>query len=296
VARLEAGNVPWLQSYGKNWQAQPPLEMTLMDGYLLVASNYPKYFELATSAARSIRFFDTEREICLACDDENRLPPESRDLFDHVVILPNTADLKGTEHHLYLDRVTPFQRTLYVDADCLLANRRIHEVWKKLEEYHVTFPGRKLTRGNWRVDIPQLLEKMQIEYVVQLNGGVFYFDRSPESQAFFRTAQALFETQRDEITVKHGSGDGYANEPIWGVTMAMRKTPIFPLSQHLNVSTLRAERWAIDSEPYIQLWKDKRKWTPVFCHFLGLGGDKCPNDLYHTFRSLLKLRADSVER
>jgi hypothetical protein len=260
------------------------------EGYLLVATNNQKYFRLAGNAARSIRFFDDTRHICLACDDESAIAPEDRGCFDQVVTLSRT-DLKGTEHHLYLDRVSPFERTLYVDSDCLLANPRIGEIWNKLASYDVTFPGRKITEGVWRVDITQLRQLLNLDYVVQLNGGVFYFNRSPAAARFFETAQQLFEQQRGRITTKHNTGGGLANEPIWGATMALTQASIFPLSEHLNVSTLRTERWSIDSEPRIQLWKDNATWSPVFCHFLGLGGAKCPNDLYRAFSALTSTKS-----
>jgi hypothetical protein len=260
------------------------------EGYLLVASNSRKYFTLAASAARSIRFFDSQRQICLACDDEAAIAPEDRPVFDHVVKLPR-AELKGTEHHLYINLISPFERTLYVDSDCLLSSPRIGEIWGKLAGYNVTFPGRKITEGTWRVNIVELRQLLGLDYVVQLNGGVFYFDRSLQAATFFETAQQLFEKQRAQITTKHNSGGGLANEPIWGATMALTGSAIFPLTEHLNVSTLRTERWSIESAPCIRLWKDNATWSPVFCHFLGLGGPKCPNDLYRAFAALTSTKS-----
>src|SRR5688500_5533863 len=103
-----------------------------MEGYVLVATGPEKYFAMAATAARSIRFYDPGRGICLACDNEASIAPGDRPLYDHVVKLRDVDRLRGTEHHLYLNRVSPFERTLYVDADCLLANDRIHETWKLL--------------------------------------------------------------------------------------------------------------------------------------------------------------------
>ncbi len=257
-----------------------------MEGYVLVATGRTNYFSMAAAAARSIKFFDNSRGICLACDDEDHVRNDDRCLFDQVVKLPHVERLRGTEHHLYLNEISPFARTIYIDADCLLASAKIHDIWKQLENYHVTFPGRRITEGTWRMDIADLRRKFDIEYVVQLNGGVFYFDRSEQSDTFFATAQNLFENRQRVITCRHNTGGGLANEPVWGVTMALTQSKIFPLSEHLNVSTLRTERWAIDSTPSIRLWKDKAIWTPIICHFLGLGGPKCPNDLYRAFVAL----------
>ena len=260
-----------------------------MDGYILVASGPTRYFEMAAAAARSIRYFDKSRGICLACDNPANLSPEDRGAFDHVVRLQHTDTRRGTEHHVYLDQLTPFDRTLYVDGDCLMSNPRIEEIWETLKPYKVTFPGRKLTEGVWRkgVDVGRLRELLDLDYVVQCNGGVFYFDRSIESRHFFGVAQDLFENRRFEISVRHVRGKGMANEPIWGCTMAITGQPIFPLSEHLNVSTMNVERWRVDGKPSIHLWKQGQEFDPVICHFLGLDGPKCPNDLYAAFQRAL---------
>jgi hypothetical protein len=264
-----------------------------MEGYILVATGPQKYFDMAIQAARSIRYFDRDRGICLACDNEASIPEAGRDLFTKICRLERIDELRGTEHHLYLNAISPFSRTIYVDADCLMANNRIHGIWDALRDYHVTFPGRKLSDGKWRVDIENLRRLLNVDYIVQLNGGVFYFDKSPETDEFFRTAQDLFENRREEVTVPHNTGGGWANEPIWGATMALTNSRIFPLDQHLNVSTLRAERWAMESEPCIKLWKEEREYRPVICHFLGLGGPKCPNDLYRAYSAMLMAREES---
>lgn len=253
------------------------------EGYILVASAKPMYFAMAADAARAIRFFDRDRPICLACDDPGRIDAADRPLFEDVVLLENADTRRGTEHHLYLNRISPYDRTLYVDADCLVANEKIHAIWSMMADRAIAFPGRRLTEGKWRVDIPTMCQQLGIDYVVQLNGGVFFFDRSEAAQRFFRTAQTLFEERGREISVRHNTGKGIANEPIWGATHALVGMAEFPLREQLNVSTLRTERWEITPKPSIRLWKDGNVYEPVIVHFLGLGGPKCPNDLYAAF-------------
>lgn len=258
------------------------------EGYVLVAVGKEKYFKMAALAAISIRHYDRVRGICLATNEPNALPDDfDTSLFTDIVRLPSGENLRGTEFHLFIDQYSPYERTLYVDADCLLCSSDIDSIWDELRSYSVTFPGRKLTDGVWRVDISSVMSRYGISYVVQLNGGVFYFDRSSKSTEFFSTAQRIFVTEREKASVKHHSGGGFANEPIWGITMALTESPIFPLSRQLNVSTLRTEVWTLHSDGKVGLVKDGATWFPVFCHFLGLGGAKCPNELYSALNGYL---------
>lgn len=182
----------------------------MSEGYLAVATGDRKYFAQAATLARSIRFFDPVRQICLACDSDDLVSAEERTLFDSLVRLPAVGTLRGTEFHLYLDGVSPFERTLYVDSDCLVANKSIHVCWDSLRDYSVAFCGVKLTEGLWRrgVDAGRLRRMFSLDHIVKLSGGVFYFDRSEASHEFFAIAQDLFETRREEMSVKHGTAGG----------------------------------------------------------------------------------------
>lgn len=81
-----------------------------------------------------------------------------------------------------------------------------------------------------------------------------------------------------------------ANEPIWAVAMALSKFQEIDLSTVWQCSTRRIDRWSMDSEPSITLVRDGRSYTPIICHFIGLGGRNCPNDLYKAFCKVMNLR------
>jgi hypothetical protein len=261
------------------------------EGYILVASGDQKYYKFAAQAARTIKYFDTQRAICLACDDKNAVAKTDLGLFDAFAVLRNTEKLRGTEHHLYMYDLSPFERTMYIDSDCLVASARIHDIWSKLRSSHVSFQGNRRVEGEWRrLDIAAIRRKFNLDYVLQLNGGVFYFDRSTEAQNFFGLAQSLFDARHPEITQTHVHGGGRSNEPIWAVAMALSRFAEMPLSSLWQLSTTRLERWSIDSAPSITMLKDGRLQTPIICHFLGLGGPKCPNDLYKAFCKVIDVR------
>ena len=129
----------------------------IKDGYLIVATGVEKYLALARNAARSLRHFDRKRGIALLCDREIKSMLENgKEPFDYIHELPTDLGLIGTEIHLYLNQYTPFEKTIYVDSDCLASRSGLDSFWEDLKNYSVTFPGRKLQSGFWRKVIEQL--------------------------------------------------------------------------------------------------------------------------------------------
>ncbi|MGF7207277.1 hypothetical protein GGE65_001850 [Skermanella aerolata] len=264
----------------------------MSEGYILISTGPEKYFDMAIQAAKSMRLFDPMRPICIACDDERLLDSPKADIFTNKYLIPDDMlHLKGTEFHLFVNRMSPFDRTMYVDADCLIASSRIVAIWEKLKEYHVTFPGIERSSGFWRLEIPPLIERFGLEFIVQLNGGVFFFDRSPEAEDFFKVAQDFFINHRDVATVKHRKGGGFSNESIWGLTMAKTRMKIYPLSDCWNISTLKWSAWYIGEDPLsLHLTKSDSSYQPAICHFIGLGQGHCPNDLYAKFSEMINIQ------
>lgn len=252
------------------------------EGYMLVATKNPLYLKLARHAARSLKLYDPTRPVAIAVDDV--LLPMARGFGDQVVRLKNKRGLMGTEHHLFLNEFSPFERTLYIDCDCLAVSNRLADVWPEIATRHVLFPGQKISEGKWRVPINRVLKRFQISHIVRNNGGVFGFDKSEQAQAFFKRAQKLFEKKHPEITIKHVSGGGFANEPFWGTALAICGIDPYPDVNDLNVSTRNHTGWALHggngAGRHLAIQKGDQWRHPIICHFLGIGGDKCPNDLY----------------
>jgi hypothetical protein len=252
------------------------------EGYLLVATRNPTYVKLAINAARSLHYYDPNRPVVLAHDDALKQYVNRRHFEGTVKI---RRELMGTEHHLFLNELSPFERTFYVDCDCLAVSNRLPDViWSGIKERGILFPGEKITEGKWRVPIPPVLKKFGISHVVKNNGGAWGFDRSDTAKQFFHRAQKLFSKKPPEITIKHVRGDGYANEPFWGTALSMCGIEPYPDTEDLNVSTRNHAGWSINGGNgkgrYLSIQKGLTMRHPLICHFLGIHGDNCPNDLY----------------
>ena len=268
------------------------------EGYLLVATKNPAYAKLAVNAARSLRHYDPHHPVVIAHDDP-LAPYINRRHFDGTVRIKR--ELMGTEHHLFLNELSPFERTFYVDCDCLATSNRLPDIiWPEIKKRGILFPGEKINSGKWRVDIPSVLKKFGVDYVVKNNGGAWGFDRSETAKQFFYRAQKLFAKKPHEITIKHVRGDGYANEPFWGTALAICRIEPFPECEDLNVSTRNHSGWEIHggngAGRYLTIRKGDTMRHPLICHILGIGGNRCPNDLYQALTAMNAMEIDGGEK
>lgn len=260
-----------------------------MQGYITLALGLDQYVEMAANLAWSIRHFDKTRPICLVHDERVVLPSDVKQAFTHFAVLEAQDGYVGCMNKIRLDEVSPFDETLYIDADCLLVKDDIDRHWNMMGEQYFSMTGEKRYSGRWNnLDIDSARQKFSLPYVVQMNSGVFYFRRSPETERFFARLRSLYRDHRDEISNIHqGRADQYADEPFFGI--AMGEFGLEPLRTEPGKGSLMVTTWRArncDFRPEIQFSRiDKpsaywfgfhhlpRHWirhTPTIAHFIGL--------------------------
>ena len=95
-------------------------------GILTTAFGKRHYLKLALSLARSCHYHSPEIPLAIITDQ-----PENRSLQHHFdYVLPLGQDLghsgdldwkgSGFMHKLYIDKLSPFKQTVFLDSDCLL--------------------------------------------------------------------------------------------------------------------------------------------------------------------------------
>lgn len=95
-------------------------------GILLLATTYHQYGQMAVALAATIKRHWPDIQIALACDQMGiKSIGAGIDFFDHVIdVEPKTFKVRGKESphrvKLFLDQLTPFDRTLYLDADSMV--------------------------------------------------------------------------------------------------------------------------------------------------------------------------------
>ena len=97
--------------------------MTADEGYLALAFDDPRYLDLAANLALSVRRSDT-RPISVAVHEGQDIPQFYRPLFDRVIRIAPDPSVRGAMNKVRMIAFTPYLRTMYVDADCLMVNAK----------------------------------------------------------------------------------------------------------------------------------------------------------------------------
>ncbi|MTJ83675.1 MAG: hypothetical protein F8N37_22030 [Telmatospirillum sp.] len=278
-----------------------------MQGYVTVALDKQKYVDMAVNLARSIRYFDPGRPVCLIYNEKVSLPQGDDAVFTDKVLLPADPDYVGCTNKIRLYDVSPYDESMYIDADCLLAKADIDRHWRAASKSYFGMTGDKCTSGVWNdMSIEKTCRDFNIPYVVRMNSGVFYFRKCPESKAFFDRLDVLYRNHRDDLSNIHqGRAGQYADEPLFGTAMGeFRIDPVDggPSEGSWMVTTWRARRCRMDPAAGVSyLEKPSRffiraplfphgwvKHSPTIFHFIGLKPESVYAGASHFFKDALR--------
>jgi hypothetical protein len=188
-------------------------------GYLIIATGKQRYLELATNLTLSLKL-RSSRPVCLLTDESTEIPSTHRAFFDVVKRFTPDPVFNGTNTKFLMYEHSPFQRTLYLDADILLFKDDVEDRWQQLAGRPIAVEGEMFSSGVvHRRDTRQLMQLMNIPYVVNLNGGAIYFEKCDLTQQVFHHARALYRSDlRSQVGYEFRPGE-LNDEPFWGVTL-----------------------------------------------------------------------------
>jgi hypothetical protein len=281
------------------------------DGYIVLASGPRQYIEMAINLAASIKVMDPERPICLVHDAGADLPPGARALFDDFASLIPDPLYPNVMNKIRLFDLSPYERTMYVDADCLLVRRNVDVWWDMASTNYFSITGDKRTSGEWKgFRIEDVLRQEDAEYLIQMNAGVFYFDRSSQAQDFFQGLNEFYLRRREFLNIGlHRGVPSQTDEVYFGVYMGLCHMD----SRHVQnvgdgswmVSTWRTLHCSIDPAtdratmykltnnfPRRPLGPAWRRLSPTFAHFIGLK----PVRLYRRLANQFRRQAGCLEQ
>ncbi|MDX2223517.1 MAG: hypothetical protein SFV21_12255 [Rhodospirillaceae bacterium] len=271
------------------------------EGYVVIALDDPRYLELAANFALSVRRIDT-RPVSVIVNRAVPERPDYRTLFDQVVVAEDDPDVRGAMNKIRLNRLTPYDRTMYVDADCLLINARVELFWRKYRDCGFAVEGHRQSRGPvfacslGAKDAAELCKLLGVAELTVFNAGVIYFERGTKGDAVFAKARELYNGPlREKLTYRYKHAGEYADEPIFGAAMALLGLPPFepPLTNRLQVTTPNLVEGVIDLDTGdLQLLKQPaggpaQVWSGAICHFCGLA----PMDTYFDLADRLRRAA-----
>jgi hypothetical protein len=271
------------------------------EGYLLLAFDDARYLELAANYALSVRRLE-RRPVSVAVNARVKVDPRLAALFDRVIVAEDDGQMRGAMNKARLFELTPYERTLYIDADCLLFSPRIEFFWRKFAGQPFVVEGHRQTQGPvfacslGEKDAGVLCALLNLPYLTVFNAGVMYFERTEASKAVFDKVRALYEgPHRDAISYAYKHAGEYADEPYFAAALASLGIPPLenPLSARLQVTTPNIQDGIMDLDTGdLRIVKQApggqpQLWSGVLCHFCGL----VPIDTY--FELANKLRSEA---
>ena len=259
---------------------------------------------MAENLAASIRVMDPGRPIALAHDHDAVISPAASRLFDHLIPLPKDTNYVTVTHKFKLFELSPFDRTMFVDADCLMVKRDIDRYWAIAGESFFTIPGNIRTSGSWKgKNIPDLLQQEGVDHVVEVNAGVFTFDKSERARQFFAGLNAFYLERKEALAVNtHNGKRKYSDEMFFSIYMAkcgLRPWDRAPnlrdswmvttyRSLLLHANPKRGEALILKPTGYLFdlpfLPSGLTRISPTFAHFVGLKPVGVYNRLSAAFR------------
>jgi hypothetical protein len=251
-----------------------------MTGVITIAIGEKRYINMAKMLALSLQQNAPGIKTAVVTDARET---DFKGLFD-IYIPYNKAYGHGFSQKLHLDKYTPFDETIFIDADCLVTHSL--EYTKAFCAMHpfVVF-GAPVNSGEWFMDVAAICKKFNVPSIPQFNGGLYYFKNSLIATAIFNTTRKLMQpyTETGFLPFK---GE-IADEPLIAVAMAINnvnaiddegkcmRTPIGIIGS-LNIDVLKQQ---------CHFNKEGKQVNPAVMHFPG-----SYTDAFHYKREVVKLK------
>jgi len=194
-----------------------------------------------------------------------------RDYYD--LILPyNPAFGDPFNTKLRLPLYSPFEKTLYLDADSLVY-AGLDYYFDLLKDQTLLYQGELLTGGIWYMDIAEVIKKEQVPALPRFNSGMLLFNRGEKTAALFDTAFGLLDRAAD-YGIGYFRGQMLPDEPF--LSIAFARHGIAPVEDYgrFSYTLIRASRINLHITKGIAwFYKDGRMQHPRVVHFCSrLGG------------------------
>jgi hypothetical protein len=268
-------------------------------GVITLAMGPKVYWQMAINLARSIRLWHAPRElaITIVTDRRDKLPP---DLCGIEIKQLHSGELGiGFETKLHLDTLAPAEKTLFIDADCLVYSR-LETLFQRAEGHPVATFGTSISEGEWFGDVKHLCATLGVSSIPKFNGGLYYLERGPASTEVYESARKL-KSRYDELGLVRLRGRPN-DELLVASAMALHGLPAIeddgrylsdPLScqapMSLNVLTGRRRLRNPPPPSHLhQAWYPFADVSPSIVHFLGEHVSRYP---YRTEAMRLRLGA-----
>ena len=212
--------------------ANPRGSQGMSMGVMTMAYGPPAYIRMAKGMARSIRLHNPGVQLAIVTD---RSPASLRRWFD--VVVPLDSDFgPGLAQKLHLDLYTPFDQTLYMDADFLVF-ADLQRIWDQFRDIQgFSLFGLYLAPGEAHYaidDLPAYMAKLGMSRIVMSNTGILYFDRSPTAGQAFELAREIAQNA-DCLGLRRHPAGFFNDEPIFGSVVELLDLPFISTTEECD--------------------------------------------------------------
>jgi hypothetical protein len=194
------------------------------------------------------------------------------DFYDVVIPHnPDYGDPFSAKTRLYL--YTPFEETLYVDADSLVAHN-FDSYWACLAGQSFVYEGAMLQEGEWYFDINKIIRQLSLPWMPKFNSGMFLFRNDEMAKAVFDTAFDYLTNQKEKnLGVDFFRGTMLPDEPFLAIALA--RHGIKPVDDHgrFAKSLIGAKNIHVNIiKGFAFFIKNGRAVFPLIVHYCGRFG------------------------
>ncbi len=235
-------------------------------GILIIAQGKQRYIHMARQIAVSLALSNPHISRALVTDSQDE---ELKKYYDIIIPIDKSFGV-GYSQKLYMNKYSPFTKTMFIDVDCLVIDS-IDWLFERFDEHPVSVIGKNITAGPLLGTTVEILKsKLDINYLPTFNGGVYYFEKGEKSERVFNEALDIFYNKYDELNLWKFSGQA-GDEPAMSIAMAMHNMqPIDDSAKGMYTPVGQSGVFKMDAlKGYCEFYKHGEKVTPAIMHFGG---------------------------
>jgi hypothetical protein len=245
-----------------------------------IATGKPIYIKMALALARSFLRYNRGNGIGFTIVTDRPVTERPADLIEigWAQITPGEYG-DGFTPKLYLDKLAPADRAIFIDADCLCV-ASLAPAFDTFAGRAVSVIGRRVESGEWFGDVAAIAHRLGVTGYPRFNGGVYYLERGEACSAIYDTAREILP-RYDElgfVRLRNSPND----EVIMAAAMALHGAEAIPETGTI-MNTLMAAPGGLSinvlvghavlrnprTHPAHNAWYDLEEMRPALVHFLG---------------------------
>lgn len=198
-------------------------------GIITIALKHQLYGRFAYNLALSVKSADPKQRVSVVADEEalSHLHEGQRMIFDRIIKpMPHQCQRDGKLKPLitkfYLNDLTPYDRTLFVDADVIFSPFcDFTKLWAEVEGVEWTMANRGINKpdagvSEW-VDSGKLLESYpDVTQWYDLSSEWMYWEQSPTADSIFAGARYFYD--EGKLLTRQFAGDK-PDEPFFNLAL-----------------------------------------------------------------------------